>query len=106
MTTTRRAIGHAIAVTVAISGLLICAPVAGHRSATESLAQPTRYGLFCPSAADDGHVQSDGPDVREHDEGDVRRHTQSARRPGECRAHGRVHAPLLPGTDQTRLHQG
>jgi len=29
MTRTRRAIGHAIAVTVAISGLLICAPVAG-----------------------------------------------------------------------------
>jgi len=29
MTMTRRAIGHAIAVTVAISGLLICAPVAG-----------------------------------------------------------------------------
>jgi hypothetical protein len=29
MTMTRRAIGHAIAVTLAISGLLICTPVAG-----------------------------------------------------------------------------
>src|SRR5258708_10306770 len=29
MTMTRRGIGHAIAVTLAISGLLICAPVAG-----------------------------------------------------------------------------